>query len=87
MTRAYLDPADGQAHICVSFTYTATPNRHYALSGWNLDHGTYNVFDDGSDDWRLTSKGGPCDGPRHYFTHYPLAAAFNEHFWRLVVLC
>jgi hypothetical protein len=87
MTRAYLDPAAGQAHIGASFTYTATPHRNYALSGWNLDHGTYHVFDDGSDDWRLTSKGGPCDGPRHYFTHYPLAAAFNVHFWRLVVIC
>ena len=87
MTRAYLNPGAGQAHIGASFTYTATPHRNYALSGWNLDHGTYDVFTDGSDEWLHTSKTGPYDGPRHYFTHYPLAAAFNKHFWRLVVLC
>ena len=86
-TRAYLHPVAGQAHIEDSFTYTATTSRFYALSGWNLDHGTYDVFNDGSDEWQHTSKTGPYDGPRHYFTHYPLAAAFNKHFWRLVVIC
>ena len=44
MTGSYLHPGNGQAHIGESFTYTATPNHHYALSGWNLDHGTYDVF-------------------------------------------
>jgi hypothetical protein len=87
MTHAYLHPGAGQAHICQSIAYTVTPDRDYVLSGWNLDHGTYDVFDDGSDDWRLTSVDGPCSGPRHYFTCHPLGAAFNETFWRLVVLC
>ena len=87
MTHAYLNPGDGQAHIGASFTYTATTDRACALSGWNLDHSTYDVFTDGSDEWLHTSNTGPYDGPRHYFTQYPLAAAFNKHFWRLVVLC
>ena len=86
MTHAYLHPGAGQAHICQSIAYTVTSDRDYALSGWNLDHGTYDVFDDSSDDWRLTSVDGPCSGPRHYFTCHPLGAVFNETFWRLVVL-
>jgi hypothetical protein len=87
MTHAYLNPGAGQAHIGQSLAYTVTPDDSYALSGWNLDHGTYDVIDDGSDDWRLTSPSGPCHGPRQYFTYHPLGAAFNETFWRLTVLC
>ena len=87
MTHAYLNPGAGQAHIGQSLAYTVTPDDSYALSGWNLDHGTYDVIDDGSDDCRLTSPSGPCHGPRQYFTYHPLGAAFNETFWRLTVLC